>query len=181
MSHHTSGILALATFAAITISAGTAHADLKGDWVQSDTLGMNVYSYNLDKSKATDVTDAQNLSEFVGLHYYFIDHVRVGMNLQFTERLNPDPASGTSRFQTFALLPQIGWNFYNPFFAALVMTIAPWTSGQSQFDFGLQGVFGASTKLSARVRGNLAVEFPVNLHVADTIGVTPLVGISVEL
>jgi hypothetical protein len=162
-------------------SSATAHADTKGDWIQTDTLGMNMYSYNFDKSAATDVTDAQNLSEFVGLHYYFIDHVRVGMNLQFTERLDPDPASGTSRFQTFALLPQIGWNFYNPFFAALVVTIAPWTAGKSLFDDGFQGVLGASTKLTSRVRGNLAVEIPVNLHQATTIGITPLVGISVGL
>ena len=173
-----SGALVLAL---ATVASSAARADNKGDIVQTDTLGMNMYTYNFSKSKSTDVTDAQNLSEFIGLHYYVIDHLRLGMNVQFTEQLAPTPATGESRFRTFALLPQVGWNFYKPFFAALVLTLAPRTSGTNTFDAGFQGVFGASFELSSRVRANIALEVPVNFVVATTIGVTPLVGISIGL
>jgi hypothetical protein len=165
----------------VPMVSSAARADDKGEIVQSDTLGMNVYSYNFSKSTATNVSDAQNLSEFIGLHYYAIDHVRLGMNLQFTEELAPTPAMGASRFRTFALLPQVGWNFHKPFFAALVLTLAPRTSGTSTFDAGFQGVFGASIEVSPRVRANIALEVPVNFVVATTIGVTPLLGISIAL
>lgn len=161
--------------------ASNARADNKGDIIQTDTLGMNVYSYNVSKSTSTNVTDAQNLSEFIGLHYYVIDHVRLGMNVQLTEQLAPTPTMGASRFRTFALLPQVGWNFHKPFFAALVLTLAPRTSGTSTFDAGFQGVFGAGFEVSPRVRANIALEVPVNFVVATTIGITPLLGISIAL
>jgi hypothetical protein len=158
-----------------------ALADSRGEWIETDTLGMNVYTYNFDKGAATTVGDAQNLSDFVGLHYYFADHLRVGMNLQLTERLAPDPAAGSSRIQTFALLPQIGWHFYNPFFVGLVATIAPWTSGRDLFDAGFQAVAGASAPLAHCIRGSLAVEIPMNFVQATTIGTTILAGISIRL
>ena len=159
----------------------SARADTRGEIVETDTLGMNVVSYNASAGKTTTVADAANLSEFVGLHYYIIDHVRLGANLQFTERIAPDPASGQSRFQTLALLPQVGWNFRRPFFVALVITLAPWTGGTNTFDGGFQGVFGASFEVQSRINANIAVEVPINLVRATTIGLTPLVGISVRL
>lgn len=162
-------------------SSPRARADVRGDLVETDTLGMNVVSHNADSGKTTTVADAQNLSEFVGLHYYLIDHVRIGVNLQFTERIAPVPANGQSRFQTFAFLPQIGWNFARPFFAALVITLAPWTGGTNTFDGGIQGVFGASFCVQSRVNANVAVEIPVTFVRATTVGLTPLVGISVRL
>ena len=171
--------LAIAT--CVFMLTAPALADTRGEWIETDTLGMNVYTYNFDKHATTTVDDAQNLSEFVGLHYYFADHLRVGMNLQFTERIAPDPASGSSRFQTFALLPQIGWHFYNPFFVALVATIAPWTSGRSLFDAGFQGLIGAGLPLTSCIRGNLAIEIPMNFVQATTIGTTILLGISARL
>ena len=171
----------IAGLAAVALHVGPAAADERGEFTQSDTLGMNVYTYNFSASKTTTVSDAQNLAEFVGLHYYFVDHWRIGMNLQFTEQLAPTPAAEASRFRTFALLPQIGWNFYKPFFAALVLTLAPRTGGEEKFDAGFQGVFGASFELTPRVRANVAVEIPVNFVVATTIGITPLLGISIKL
>src|SRR5438046_7431454 len=95
-------------------------------FVQSDNLGMNLWSHDFTARKTTNVTDSAALSEFVGLHYFFVRDVRVGMNLQFTELLS-DPPPGGSRFKTFALLPQVGWNFYEPFFAAFIFTFAPRT------------------------------------------------------
>jgi hypothetical protein len=103
------------------------------------------------------------------------------MNLQFTEQLGPTPTTGASRFRTFALLPQIGWNFHKPFFAALVLTLAPRTGGAETFDAGFQGVFGVGMKLSEHVRANFALEIPVNFVVATTIGITPLIGLGITL
>jgi len=158
-----------------------AVAASQGELVQSDNLGMNVYSHDFSTHTTKTVADAQNLSEFIGLHYYFIDRVRVGMNLQCTERLAPAPASGRGRVQTLALLPQIGWNFLDPFFTALTFTIAPRTGGETRLDLGLQWVLGAGFAVSRRVHANLAIEVPWNFHVHQTLGLTPLAGISVRL
>ncbi len=155
-------------------------AGRQGDLVQSDTLGMNLVTYQFDTGKTSTVGDAAVLTEFVGLHYYVIDRLRLGMNLQFSEQLTPAPSTG-SDFRTFALLPQIGWDFWGPLFAALVVTVAPWTSGTSTFDFGFQGVFGAAVPVANRLKIVMAAEVPVNLVVHRTIGFTPLLGVSIRL
>jgi hypothetical protein len=154
-----------------------AHAATRGDIVQSDNLGMNLYTHNLDTGKTTYVTDSAALSAFLGLHYYVTDSVRLGMNLQFTGLLS-EPAPGGSRFSTFALLPQVGWNYYGPLFAAFVFTIAPRFGGANATELGVQGVFGVSLPLSDRVRGSVALEVPYNFRLHQTIGLTPLAGIS---
>lgn len=153
----------------------------RGDIVQTDTLGMNVVSYNLDTSKTTTVGDGAGLSEFVGAHYFFADGWRVGMNLQFTELLAPSPPPGGNRFSTFALLPQVGWHFYGPLFAALVFGVLPRTSGGANFDLAVQGVFGASIPISDCVNLTGALEVPYNFLVHQTIGLTPLLGVSIRL
>jgi len=134
---------ALTAFLVLVVAPTVAHADLKGEWTQTDALGMNLYQYNFTAgSEDTDVTQQQNLSEFIGLHYYFADHWRVGMALQFTERLNPSITNGTSDLRTFGFLPQIGWNFARPFFMQLTLGLLPWTSGVSE----LATSKGASSK-----------------------------------
>lgn len=160
---------------------GQAHAAPKqGDVVQTDTLGMNVVSYNMDTSKTTTVSDSAGLSEFVGAHYFFADDWRVGMNLQFTELLTTPPP-GDNRFSTFALLPQVGWHFYGPLFAALVFGILPRTSGGGNLDLALQGVVGAGVPIADRVNLTAALEVPYNFYVHRTIGLTPLLGVSIRL
>jgi hypothetical protein len=162
-----------------------ARADLQGEWIETDTLGLPLYtgtcqSFAHCNYSEDDITNQQNLAYFIGAHYYFRDHVRIGMNLQLTERLNPTPGNGQD-IRTFAFLPQIAWNFSNPFFVALTLTIAPWTSGGSNFDLGFQGVFGASTRLTDRIRGSLALEVPVYFYLERSIGITPLLGISIRI
>lgn len=152
----------------------------QGTVVQSDTLGMNVVSHNLDTGKTTTVADSAGLSEFIGAHYYFLDGWRVGMNLQFTELLTTPPPGG-NRFSTFALLPQIGWHFYGPLFAGLVFGILPRTSGGANFDLAVQGVLGASAPIASHVSLSGAFEVPYNFDIHRTIGLTPLLGISVHL
>jgi hypothetical protein len=152
----------------------------QGDVVQTDTLGMNLVSWNLDSGKTTTVADQAGLSEFVGAHYFVADKWRVGMNFQFTELLTTPP-KGTNPFWTFALLPQVGWHFYDPFFAAAVFTFAPRTRGAGNLDMGVQAVLGAGLKLADGVRLTGAIEVPYNFYVSRTIGITPLLGLSVKL
>ncbi len=168
--------MALLVFA----SAANAAAS-QGEWVQTDSLGMNVVSHDFTTSTTKTVADAQRLSEFVGLLYYVTDRVRLGMNLQLSEQLGPRPPAGQSRFQTFALLPQVGWNFLDPFFAAVIFTLAPITAGQDKLDLGFQLLLGGGIALSDRVRANLALEVPWNFHIHQTLGLTPLAGLSIRL
>ena len=172
-------------FALVALAATRPHdalaAGKQGDIVQTDTLGMNVVSYNLDASKTTTVADSAGLSEFVGAHYFFADGWRVGMNLQFTELLAPSPPPGGNRFSTFALLPQVGWHFYGPLFAALVFGVLPRTGGGANLDLAVQGVFGASIPITDRVNLTGALEVPYNFYIHKTIGLTPLLGVSIRL
>ncbi len=170
---------ALAAVAVVPQEA--AAAGKKGDVVQTDALGMNVVSYNLDTTKTTTVADSAGLSEFVGAHYYVADGWRVGMNLQFTELLAPTPPSGGNRFSTFAFLPQVGWHFCGPLFAAVVFAVLPRTAGGANLDLAVQGVFGAGVPLSDRVSLSGALEVPYNFLVHRTVGLTPLLGVSIWL
>jgi hypothetical protein len=152
----------------------------RGEIVQTDTLGMNMVSWNLDTQKTTTVANSAGLSEFVGAHYFFADRWRLGMNFQFTELLTT-PSGTSDRFATFALLPQIGWHFYDPFFAAVVFTFAPRTHGTGDLDMGFQGVFGAGLRLAEGVKITAALEVPYNFYLQRTIGITPLLGLSIKL
>jgi hypothetical protein len=161
--------------------APAAHAVGKqGDVIQTDTIGTSLLSYDLDAKTTKTVKDFVNLSEFVGLHAYVVDRVRVGMNLQFSERLWPALPPSKSRFQRFALLPQVGWNFYDPFFTALVFGVAPRTDGRQHVNLTLQAVLGVSLPLSSRVRVSVAGEVPWTYYDKHTLGVTALTGISIR-
>ncbi len=174
-------VLVAMGMALVLFTPASAAAANRGEWLQTDSLGMNVVSHDFTTSTTKTVADAQRLSEFVGLLYYVTDRIRLGMNLQLTEQLGPRPPSGQSRFQTFALLPQVGWNFLDPFFAAFIFTFAPVTAGQDKLDLGFQLLLGGGVALSDRVRANLALEVPWNFHIHETLGLTPLAGISIRL
>jgi hypothetical protein len=105
--------------AAICFGTASVHtlaraAPKKGDGLQTDSLSMLLASHDYTTKSSSSIKDAVNLSGVVGLHYYFVNRVRIGMGLQFTERLWPQPAVGTSRFQRFALMPQLGWSLADP-------------------------------------------------------------------
>jgi hypothetical protein len=127
-SKRRAGLLVAGLFAMSWSREGAA-AGKKGDFLQTDTLGVSLVSRDMTAHTTRTVADAVNLSEFVGLHYYAVQRVRFGMNLQLTERLWPAPPSPQSRVQRFAFLPQVGWNFYDPFFAGLVFAFAPRSEG----------------------------------------------------
>jgi hypothetical protein len=165
-----------------TLSAASAYAVGKqGDIIQTDTIGSSLVTYDLDAKTTKTLRDVFNLSEFVGLHAYVVDRVRVGMNLQFSERVWPTLPPGKSRFQRFALLPQVGWNFYDPFFTALVFGVAPRTDGRQHVNLTVQGVLGVGFPLSSRVRLSFAGEVPWTYYDKHTLGFTALTGISIRL
>lgn len=182
----------LVLLASITLAAGLARASESGEVaqtdssggagkvLQTDTLGMNVVTWNLAKGTATTVADAQVVSEFVGAHYQLWKDVRLGMNLQFSEQLAPQVQAGNP-FRLFALLPQVGWNVWGPFFVAGTLTIAPFTNGGWNWVLGVQAVGGAGWKVSKRVTLSAAVEVPYNFYPAQTLGITPLLGASFRL
>jgi hypothetical protein len=153
----------------------------QGEFVQTDTLGSSLVSHDYKSGKNTDIGKVFNLSEYVGLHGYVVDTVRIGMNLQFTERVWSRAPMASSRFQRFALLPQIGWNFYGPLFSALVFGVAPRTSGVSDLNLTVQGILGVSLPLAGRFRLSIAGEVPYTYFDHRIIGFTALTGISIRL
>jgi len=156
-------------------------AGWRGDVIQTDTVGMSMVTRDFTTHSTKTVADSANLSEFFGLHYYFVDRWRLGMNLQFTEQIAPASPINESRFRAFAFLPQVGCNFYDPFFAALVYKIAPRTNGQAQLDMAVQGLLGVGHAISPLVRVNVAVEVPFAFYFHRTLGLTLLTGISIRL
>jgi hypothetical protein len=163
---------------AMTWSREVAAGGKKGDFLQTDTLGVSLISCDLTAQKTRTVGDAVNLSEFAGLHYYAVDRLRFGMNLQLTERLWPDPPPPQSRVQRFAFLPQIGWNFYDPFFAGLVFAFAPRSDGLPKWSLGVHAVVGASIPVSKVVSVSAALEVPWTYYPHRMIGLTALTGVS---
>jgi hypothetical protein len=171
----------LAAAAVALWASGAVAVPKAGEWVQADNLGMNLYSYDYVARTAKTVADRADLSEFVGAHYFFADGWRVGVMFQASERLAPAPPAGESRFRTFAVLPQVGWHFYGPMFAALIVTIAPFIDGKPTFTFGGQFLLGAGVQVAKSVKLTAALEIPVNFVGKTTIGITPLLGASFVL
>jgi hypothetical protein len=167
--------------AAIASFAGSAEAAGKrGEFIQTSALGMNLITRDLDRQTTRSVRDVVNLSEFVGLHGYVVDRVRLGVTLQLSERLWPEPPPG-ERIQRFAILPQIGWNFCDPFFTALVFGFAPRTDGREHLNLSLQAVLGVSVPISERVRFSLAGEVPWTFYDRSLVGFTALTGLALRL
>jgi len=162
-------------------SAAVYAAGQAGDVVETDMIGSNLWTYNFATGAQKNIGTNFGLSEFVGLHYYFVNEVRVGMAFQFTEALNPAPPPGKDAFSTFALLPQIGWNFLKPFFVQLTVSVPLRMNAVNEVDFGLQPVLGASLPLAPDLSATLALEIPFYLAQEQTVGVTPLAGIGWKL
>lgn len=154
----------------------------QGDIIQTDSVGSSLITYDLDRKATTSIANVVNISEYIGLHAYVVDRVRLGMNLQFTERVWPAALpSGKSGFERFAVLPKVGWNFCDPFFTALVLGVAPRTEGHQHLNLTAQGVLGVGVSLSNRVRLSLAGNVPVTYYDRYTLGLTAIAGISFRL
>lgn len=172
----------LASFAAclavLSLTAPAHAAPKKGQWLQTDSLSMLLVSRDFTTNKTSTVRKATNLSANVGLHYYFVDRVRIGLSLQFTERLRPAPVHGASRFQRFALMPQIGWSFYDPFYTAVIFSYAPRTQGRAITDMAVYGVLGAAFKITRRMKLSVAMEVPYAFYDHQTLGLVAVTGVS---
>jgi hypothetical protein len=162
--------------ASYATSAGAAPK--QGDILQTDAVSMLLVNRDFTTHTTSSLKDTINLSGVVGLHYYFVDRVRIGMGLQFTERLWPKPPAGVSRFQRFALMPQLGWSFYDPFYTALIFSYAPRTLGRSNLDMAVIGALGAALPITRRMKVSLAVEAPFAFHYHRTLGLVALMGVS---
>lgn len=173
------GAIAAASWLAVSTRSIEA-APERGTVQQTDTLGMNVVTYNFDSGKTSTVSNGATLSEFVGLHYFFAPAWRIGANLQFAETLTSLP-SGESHFSTFGLLPQVGWHFWDPLFAALIFGVLPRTNGVANLDLGVLGVIGASGTVADGISLSAALEVPYYFNVHRTLGLTPLAGVSIRL
>jgi len=181
LSRLTIQFFSLIVLGAALLSARSVSAAEAGDVVQVTNVGVPLYVHNFDTGKNTSVGDKLSISEFLGAHYFITDRIRVGMMVQLTEQFSGDLAKGSDRWTTFALLPQVGWHFYRRFFVAGVFTYAPRSGGKDQLDLGVQAVFGGSLPITDCASFGYALEVPYNFHVARTIGITPLVGLSYRL
>lgn len=174
-------LLAIAAAVACTAIAFDASAHEAGDVSQVDNIGVPLYTHNFTTGKDITVGDKLLITQFMGAHYWLTDRVRIGMMFQFTEQFAGDLAPGTDHFQVFALLPQIGWNFYDHFQAAAIFTYAPRAGGKDQMDLGFQALLGYSFPIRKGASFGTAVEIPVNLKLATTLGITPIFGFSYDL
>jgi hypothetical protein len=103
------------------------------------------------------------------------------MMFQWTQQYGGPLAPGADTFSTFALLPQVGWNFYDHFTAAAIFTYAVRAGGKPQYDLGVQALLGYGVPITETASFSGAIEIPYNFHLARTIGVTPLVGFAFKL
>lgn len=174
-------LLRAALVFALSSAAIDAHAGPKrGDVLQTDSLSMLVASHDYTTHTNSSLRNALNLSGNVGLHYYFVDRVRIGMSFQLTERLWPQPPAGSSRLQRVALMPQLGWSFYDPFYTALIFSYAPRTLGRAIPDLAVLAALGAAFPVSDRVKLSLALEVPFAFLHHRTLGLVAIAGVSIR-
>lgn len=167
---------------AFSLCTASAYAGPKqGDVLQTDSLSMLLFSHDYTTGTNSSIRNAVNLSANVGLHYYFVDRVRVGTTVQFTERLWPAPEAGSSRFQRFALMPQLGWSFYDPFYTAAIFSYAPRTQGRARPDLAVLGALGISLPLTKRMKFTFALEGSYAFLQHRTLGLIALTGVSFRL
>ncbi len=167
----------------LLLAGRTAVAAEAGDITSPFSLGANVYTHRFaaEGKMAADTTIANGvgLSEFPGIGYFVSDRLRLGLNLQFTEALTNPPQGGA--FTTFALLPQINFNFWGPFTASLVPTFVLRLAGVDQFGFNVQAVLAYGVSLGAGFSLQMAVEVPFYFVPMVSVGITPLVGVVYRL
>jgi hypothetical protein len=168
-------------FALLSTTVVAQAGPKRGDGLQTDSLSMLLASRDYTTRTTTTVREVVNLSANVGLHYYFVDDVRLGMSLQFTGRLWPEPAAGSSRFQRFALMPQLGWNFYDPLYTALIFSYAPRTLGRNVPDLAVLAVLGVSLPVSERMKFTVALDVPFAFLHHRTLGLVALMGVSFRI
>lgn len=75
-------LLAAALCVALCSLASPAGAAPKqGDGLQTNSLSMLLVNRDVTTHTTTSIKDVVNLSTIIGLHYYFVDRVRIGMGM----------------------------------------------------------------------------------------------------
>jgi hypothetical protein len=175
-------LLAAAFFSSLTLATSVALSTPKrGEWVESNVLSSTLVTRDFTTKTTTSWSDAVNLAAAVGVHYYFADAVRFGASLQYTERLWPEPPPDSSRFQRFAIMPQILWNFSDTFFVSSLFSYAPRTRGKAIPDMSISAMFGAGVPLTDRLRLGVSLEAPYAFYYHQALSLVALVGLSVRL
>ncbi len=175
-------LLAAACFSSLMLATTFALSTPKrGEWVESNVLSSTLVSRDFTTKTTTSVGDAVNLAAAVGIHYYFADAVRLGASLQYTERLWPEPPPDSSRFQRFAIMPQILWNFSDTFFVSSLFSYAPRTRGKPIPDMSISAMVGAGVPLTDRLRLGVSLETPYAFYYHQSLSLVALVGLSVRL
>lgn len=175
-------LLQFGFFAAVALASASAHAAPKqGEGLQTVGVSTLLVSRDFTEHTTSTIAKAFNLTETVGLHYYVVDRVRLGVGFQLTERITPKPEPGSSRLQRVAFLPQVGYSFADPFFTALAVSYAPRTRGRALPDVALMGVLGAGVALSRGVRFSVALEVPWAFHYHQTLGLIVYSGLGFRL
>ncbi len=181
MHNRVRAVLFTAATACCLAAVRPAAAREAGDVIVVDNIGVPLYTHNFDTGKDVGIGDKLYISEFIGAHYFVTKTIRVGMMFQWTEQYTGALATGADHFTTFALLPQIGWNFYDHFSAAAIFTYAARASGMATYDLGVQALLGYCLPVTKNASFNMLLEVPYNFRLARTIGITPLLGLTLDL
>lgn len=175
-------LVAAAGFVTLMLVTSVALSTPKrGEWVESNVLSSTLVTRDFTSKTTTSVSDAVNLAAAVGIHYYFADALRFGASLQYTERLWPAPPPDSSRFQRFAIMPQVLWHFSDTFFVSSLFSYAPRTRGKAIPDMSISAMVGASVPLTDRLRLGASLETPYAFYYHQALSLVALVGLSVRL
>jgi hypothetical protein len=172
---------ALVVLFASGLSLPAQVAPRRGEGLQTDGLSTTVVNRDFSDQTTASLATVFNLSEVVGLHYYVADRVRMGMGLQFTERVAPEPERGSSRLQRIAFMPQLGYNFSESLYTAVMASYAPRTRGRAIPDLSLTGVLGVGFPLADGVRFSVALEAPWAFRYHQTFGLVVYSGLGFRL
>jgi hypothetical protein len=173
---------ALLAACSLVLTAVRAEAAPKrGEWLETNVLSSTVVNRDFDTRTTTTWRKQVNLAAAVGLHYYFADALRFGTSIQYTERIWPEPPPSSSRFQRFAIMPQLAWNFWDPCYVATLFNYAPRTRGKTLTDMSVSLMLGAGAPLSKRVRLGVSVEMPYAFYYHRALSLVALTGVSVLL
>ncbi len=170
--------------------ASRAYAD-SGEVSIPMNFGTNVFQYNITKQSSSAIAmnpgqkESGNgfmVSEFPGIGCFVTDQIRLGMNLQFTEKVFPEPATNLTHF---GLLPQVNVHVWGPWTASLVPSFYPVFDGVSDFHFAMQGVLTAGFPLEQGFTATVSLEVPwffrISASTDETVGITTIIGVSYAL
>jgi hypothetical protein len=188
--HRISALLLSSALLFWTLCPVSAKAD-EGDVTIPLSVGTNVYTYHVATGENQNIainpgqTSSDNsfkISEFPGIGYFVTNQIRLGLNLQFTELVTPEPGDN---LDIFGFLPQVNYKFWGPLTVSVVPSFYPVYDGISQYHFAVQGVLAAGVPIGDGFTATAALEVPVFLKISaatsETVGITPIIGVTYKV